>query len=115
MISTCVLEGKTAFITFSGDLLHVQLSFLKLWIVSLCVSAIREDGMPGGRNKSIGPVQVNASITVCCSVPPLRCLFSSSCERRSRTHAAASVPFSDSDVDLELCRRELGRGALAAV
>lgn len=28
-------------------------------VVSLYCSAIREDGMPGGRNKSIGPVQVN--------------------------------------------------------
>lgn len=26
---------------------------------SFCCVAIREDGMPGGRNKSIGPVQVN--------------------------------------------------------
>lgn len=28
----------------------------KVW---LYLSAIREDGMPGGRNKSIGPVQVS--------------------------------------------------------
>lgn len=29
----------------------------------LCFSAIREDGMPGGRNKSIGPVQVPITFT----------------------------------------------------
>jgi hypothetical protein len=27
------------------------------------LKAIREDGMPGGRNKSIGPVQVMATAT----------------------------------------------------
>lgn len=41
---------------------HVVLKDL-MWnyfsVVSFCHVAIREDGMPGGRNKSIGPVQVN--------------------------------------------------------
>lgn len=37
----------------------------KVW---LYLSAIREDGMPGGRNKSIGPVQV--SMCGCPSMVP---------------------------------------------
>ena len=31
---------------------------IKINFVCVCFAAIREDGMPGGRNKSIGPVQV---------------------------------------------------------
>jgi len=41
------------------------MQFLTDLFISL--SAIREDGMPGGRNKMIGPVQVRPLCTVVCA------------------------------------------------